>query len=277
MSKYTISLKNYCENRYTNESGTPAADVPAENVINWAAPKIFNFTFPVFDEEYRDDIETLIIRHFYFREIGFETFPMFQLKLHDRMLQVMPAINEMYSATITDGNKIFDFSDGGERRTYEEETSGETSKETSGEYEKNETTADKQQISISVSDTENHKYGENDTPQNAIPQGWGNNTYLSKYEYSDDTKSHTETRQVTNISAGSDGKINNGAIFHWDNGSNSGSESGSTSGAREFLETIYKIGDSKKNLEFLAEMESKFVSIETVLLNSLESLFMQIW
>lgn len=269
MSKYTISLKNYCENRYDIESGEPLSEATPETVIAWAAPKIFNFTFPVFDEDYRDDIETLIIRHFYFREIGFETFPMFQMKLHDRMLQVMPSINDMFTATLIDGNRIFDFSDGGEKRSYEEETSGESSKETSGDYEKSDTTADKQEIEIE----NNNKRGENDTPQNAIPQGWGNNTYLTKYEYQD----NTQTRRVTNIQADAEGKINNGAIFHWDHGENSGSESGSTSGAKEFLETVYKIGDSHKNYEFLLEMENRFVSIETVLLESLDSLFMQIW
>lgn len=269
MSKYTISLKNYCENRFNNESGVPLSEATPDAVISWSCDKVFNFTFPIFDPSYKTNLEILIIRHFYFREIGFETFPMFQLKLHDRMAQIMPVINEMYESTLTDGNKIFDFSDGGEKRAYEEDTSGESSKETSGDYEKNETTADKQEIEIIDGD----KRGENDTPQNAIPSGWGNNTYLTKYEYQD----HTQTRHVTNIQADADGKINNGAIFHWDHGDNSGSESGSNTGHREYLETVYKIGESKKNYEFLLEMENRFVSIETVLLESLDSLFMQIW
>lgn len=268
MSKYTTTIRNWCEAKY-HEQESSLESPSVETVIRYARPFMFDFIYPIFDIRYQEQIESNIIRHFYFREIGFETFGMFKVKLHDRMVTVMPAINEMFEATLIDGNKIFDFSDGGEKRNYEEDTTGESSKETSGEYEKSDTTADKQEIEVVDGD----KRGENDTPQNAIPQGWGNNTYLTKYEYQD----HTQTRRVTNIQADADGKINNGAIFHWDHGDNSGSESGSNTGHREFIETVFKIGDSKKNYEFLLEMENKFVSIESVLFESLDSLFMQIW
>lgn len=268
MSKYTTTIRNWCEAKY-HEQESSLESPSVETVIRYARPYMFDFIYPIFDIRYQEQIESNIIRHFYFREIGFETFGMFKVKLHDKMVTVMPTINDMFEATLIDGNKIFDFSDGGEKRSYEEDTSGESSKETSGDYEKNETTADKQEIEVVDGD----KRGENDTPQNAIPQGWGNNTYLTKYEYQD----HTQTRRVTNIQADADGKINNGAIFHWDHGDNSGSESGSNTGHREFIETVFKIGDSKKNYEFLLEMENKFVSIESVLFESLESLFMQIW
>lgn len=274
MSKYTTSVRNWCEAKYHEQEGGGLESPSVETVIRYARPFLFDFSYPIFDVRYQEQVESNIIRHFYFREIGFETFGMFKVKLHDKMVTVMPSINEMYESIIIDGNKIFDFSDGGEKRAFEEETSGENSKETSGAYEKDETTADKQNIEIS--DSETNKRGENDTPQNATqPNGWTLNGYLSGYTYEDNT--HTQTRRVTNIEADSQGKINNGALFHWDHGTNSGTESGSNSGTRNYLETIYKIGDSHKNYEFLLEMENKLVSVETVLFESLESLFMQIW
>lgn len=269
MSKYTTSVRNWCEAKYHEQEGGGLESPSVETVIGYARPFLFDFIYPIFDVRYQEQIESNIIRHFYFREIGFETFGMFKVKLHDKMVTVMPSINEMYESIITDGHKIFDFSDGGETRDYDETTSGSDSKTTSGAYDKDETTADKQEIEV----VDGNKRGENDTPQNAIPQGWGNNTYLTKYEYQD----HTQTRRVKNIQADSQGKINNGAIFHWDHGTNSGTESGSNTGKRKYLETIYKIGDSHKNYEFLLEMENKLVSVETVLFESLESLFMQIW
>lgn len=76
MSKYTTEL------RYIVESGTP----------------IFDFSYPIFDENYRKILEQKIIDTYYFREIGFETFGKFKHYLKTKMNTIMPYYNQLYDS-----------------------------------------------------------------------------------------------------------------------------------------------------------------------------------
>lgn len=63
---------------------------------------IFNFDYPFYDESKRADFETQFIRHFYFREIGFETEGMFQFYLENYLNAYMPNYNKMLWTTEQD-------------------------------------------------------------------------------------------------------------------------------------------------------------------------------
>lgn len=89
MSKYTTELRYICEN-------LAGIDGSVDDIIQAAIPAIFNFDFPIFDENYRSVLEAKIVRHFYTREIGLETFALWQLKLETRMVEYMPYANKLY-------------------------------------------------------------------------------------------------------------------------------------------------------------------------------------
>ena len=59
MAKYTTEVRTICEQlaEYTDRQGFDEID----NVIEKAYPKIFNFDFPIFDEEYRPFLEKKIL------------------------------------------------------------------------------------------------------------------------------------------------------------------------------------------------------------------------
>lgn len=76
MAKYTVELRKIVE------SG-----------IN-----IFNFPYPFYDEEKRQEFEQKFIRHFYFREIGAETVDRFRFYLRDKMDVVFPYYNKLFEA-----------------------------------------------------------------------------------------------------------------------------------------------------------------------------------
>lgn len=62
---------------------------------------IFDFSYPIYDEHKRHEFESAFMRHFYFREIGFDTVDMFKHYLHDKFVLVFPYYNElMRTATI---------------------------------------------------------------------------------------------------------------------------------------------------------------------------------
>lgn len=56
--------------------------------------------YPIFDEQYRNVLNTKIIEHFWFREIGFETIHMFLFALNRKMNEIMPYYNQRYKSEL---------------------------------------------------------------------------------------------------------------------------------------------------------------------------------
>ena len=56
--------------------------------------------YPIFDEEYRRGLNTKIVEHFYYREIGQETPELFKRFLNRRMNEVMPYYNLLYESNL---------------------------------------------------------------------------------------------------------------------------------------------------------------------------------
>lgn len=56
--------------------------------------------YPIYDEAYRVPLNTKIINHFYWYEIGYETAPMFAFAMGRRMSEVMPYYNKLYESEL---------------------------------------------------------------------------------------------------------------------------------------------------------------------------------
>lgn len=105
MSKYTTELRYICENLAGLDESVDGDDV--STVISKALPKLFSFNFPIFDEAYRTVLETKIVKHFYTREIGFETFGLFKLKLDTKLNEIMPYYNKLYNSELLEYNPLY--------------------------------------------------------------------------------------------------------------------------------------------------------------------------
>lgn len=57
---------------------------------------IFDFDYPVLDDATKKRIEIAILKHYYYREIAFETIGQFKIKLNDRLNLIMGRYNAMY-------------------------------------------------------------------------------------------------------------------------------------------------------------------------------------
>lgn len=90
MSRYTTMLRYVVENIVTSR-GREIGN-PKENATI-AAPVIFNFTFPIWDEEDRLKFETDFIMKYYMREIGLETVSLWKLYLENWLNTNMPYWN----------------------------------------------------------------------------------------------------------------------------------------------------------------------------------------
>ena len=106
MSKYTAELRFICESLAGLDSSQGFNSV--DDIIKKARTKIFNFDYPIFDINYRESLECKILRHFYTREICEETFALWQLRLQQRLWEVMPYYNLLYKSELLQYNPFIE-------------------------------------------------------------------------------------------------------------------------------------------------------------------------
>ena len=95
MSKYTTEIRYICEHYAGLTESTGFEDV--DEIVEKARHKIFS-KYPIFDENHRAELEKKILKHYYTREIGFETVGLFKLYLNNRMAEIMPYYNKLYES-----------------------------------------------------------------------------------------------------------------------------------------------------------------------------------
>ncbi len=71
-------------------------------------PIVFDFDFPIFDENYRSVLETKILKHYYTREIAHETVGLWKLKLNTKLNEIMPFYNQLYKSELIEFNPLYD-------------------------------------------------------------------------------------------------------------------------------------------------------------------------
>lgn len=105
MSKYTTEVRFICE----NYAGLQDSTSNYRDVIEKSRAKVFDFDFPIYDESYRSVLETKILKHFYTREIGFETVGLWKLWMDKRLNEIMPYYNQLYKSATLEFNPFYDF------------------------------------------------------------------------------------------------------------------------------------------------------------------------
>lgn len=105
MSLYTTEVRYICETlaNYDESQGYKRVN----DIVEQAAPQIFDDDFPIFDETYRPILEAKILKHYYTREIGFETVGLWQLKLNNKMNEIMPYYNKLYNSELLEFNPLY--------------------------------------------------------------------------------------------------------------------------------------------------------------------------
>lgn len=91
MSKYTMTIKDIVDN-YSLLSESKKID----DKLDYARQYIFDFDYPVIDDTTKKRIEIAILKHYYLREIAFETIGIFKIKLNDRLNLIMSRYNALY-------------------------------------------------------------------------------------------------------------------------------------------------------------------------------------
>lgn len=307
MSKYTTEVRFICENYSGLDDSVGYSNV--EDVIANSRAKVFDFYYPIYDESYRSVIETKILKHFYTREIGAESVALWKLWLNTRMNEIMPYYNQLYKSALIEFNPLFDTDyttthDGQssgtsddsvsenttDTKNYQTTDSGtntsEESIESSTENELNGTTG------ISGTNTNSHNGNKwqyySDTPQGGI-NGIDNMTYLTNVTHetnvSSDSATNNEENSInqTNNTEQTTTTTNTNTINITKNETGNGTRNRSENKESEFnntdnyIEHICGKRGTNSYSNMLLEFRKSLINVDTMVINELSDLFMNVW
>lgn len=184
MAKYTTEVRSICEHfaGRTESSGYSSVD----EIISQSYNQIFD-NFPIFDETYRETLCSKILKHYYTREIGAESFGLWKLMLNRRMAEIMPYYNQLYESELITIDPLKNYK-GGFNRTLNKTGNSLASEISSGTSGKTGTV------------DHLHTGGYEDTDDH-------NNTHLKS-----GSKENVTTGNVTNEMAGTETNTRNGVV-----------------------------------------------------------------
>ena len=285
MAKYTTEVRTICEYYANPTNQTPSDFMDVSETIQAAIPSIFNFTFPIFDEDYLNPLETKILMHYYTREIGMETVGLWRLKLETKLNEVMPYFNQLYKSELLEFNPFYDVELGTTRNNEHNqienatENADATSKsETDTTQTTKDTIADTDNTTINSTVTRNNteKNAYSDTPQGQVSKV-DNYTYLTNY------------RNVNNTGTDSTDETNNRTYNRTADGTLTGNVTNNSSSTNEiqnnknitstddYIEKVSGKRGTSSYSHMLKEFRETFLNIDMQVIDSLSDLFMGVW
>lgn len=315
MSKYTTELRFICETLcgYTESQGLSKV----EEIISKSAALIFDFDYPIFDENYKIPLEKKIIRHYYLREIGFETLGIWKLKLNDKLNEIMPYFNQLYKSELLKFNPLIDvdvkttsntagtgqsdFSQTDTKNTtehsaFEGSKSGTSTTENKTDGTLTNATSSSNSGTTSDTSTASKSYDDyddySDTPQGSVGN-LTNLTYLTNARHKHGNSSDTTTAKGTSTgeltssstdtskSTGTNKETTAGTESTTNdktfNSSDNMSSNTNTTNTQDYLENIIGKRGGQTYSAMLNEFRKTFLNIDKMIMDELSDLFMTIY
>lgn len=289
MSKYTTEVRFICEN-YAGLSESVGYD-SVDEVISKARSKVFDFKYPIFDENYRPVLETKILLHYYTREICEETVGLWKLRLKTKMMEIMPYYNKLYESELLEFNPLYDvdyYREGDKTGKEDNTTTNNLNRntKTSGSDKNNvvSQTGGNDQVSTENRDVFSEWNLYSDTPQGGIEGILGaedepsleDNGYLTNARHilhdgdgttasGTTTYGKTENEQGTTVYGKHTDTADTGTVDF----------DGNT--LEEYAEHIYGKMQGKSPSQLLTEFRETFLNIDMMIINDLRNLFFNLW
>lgn len=287
MSKYTTELRYICESLTGHNDSVGYDDI--DSVIDDAVPLIFTFDFPIFDETYRTPLCTKILRHYYTREIGLETYGLWKLKLQTKLNEIMPYYNKLYETELFKYNPLYDVdmttTNVGSKTG--ENTNVGTNRNTTEKDSKNvinevETNNDKRiNTSSSSETTENNDVKRDlysDTPQGALT-GVESGTYLTNARKISDDVSGNRIGNNVESTQGDNSRVNSSE--HTSTGgevvSGESSTVGRTRNTEDYVMHVMGKSAGASYAKMIKDFRENLLNIDMDVIRDLSDLFMLIW
>lgn len=286
MSKYTTEVRYICEVKAGLTESKGFNDV--DSILTTAAPNIFNFDFPIYDEQYRLVFEKMILRHFYVREIAFETVGLWQLKLWDKLNLIMPYYNQLYLSALLEFNPLYDVD---YTVLHMGEASGSTAesenisedKDRSGTYNSTKNTSDSGSRNVSENDTTSNTQWNlfSDTPQGGINGITADNDSVADNTYLTDARKITDDGSVAKQIAETDSRTIGEQRADTDSVSEDTAiarqKAGSVTNMDSYTDKVSGKRGGLTYAKMLKEFRETFLKIDEMVCKELEPLFFGLW
>lgn len=298
MSKYTTEVRFICEHYAGLDESEGYANV--EEIIERARPKVFDFDYPIFDSSYKPILETKILKHYYTREIGFETVGLWKLKLNMLMNEIMPYYNKMYESELIEFDPFTDVDkriehEGSDNGTKNTDATSTSNGSLEGVRNDNSTTVSngtfngrKEDESETVYEGEKNEWDlYSDTPQGGISgiedayDGVSNNAYLTDARNIKDEENSTTNVNATEVTTNAD---SNTTTFTNRTTNNESTENTTNTDVDEthsnqnrWVEIIKGKQGSLSYSKLLEEFRNTFLNIDMMIIEELNGLFFMLW
>lgn len=267
MSKYTTELRFICETYAGQTESSGYASIT--ETIEKARPKVFDFSFPIFDESYRPVLETKILKHFYTREISEETVGLWKLRLDTKLNEIMPFYNKLYETELITFNPLY-MTDLHTDRSVKRNNAfkSETESENSGTRNTTNSAESSGSRETSYNNISDDWTVYSETPQGSLT-GVENETYLTNATHSygnTEGSESTEGTENTQSSAGSETTAGNA----------SSTTQGSGNDTETYIDHVYGYAGSNPS-ENIVKFRAALLNIDVQILNDLQPLFFNLW
>lgn len=253
MSKYTTEVRFICENSAGLSESEGADNV--DSILDKCWNKVFNFDFPIFDENYRQVLCRKILKHYYTREIAHETVGRWKLALNAKLNEIMPYYNQLYKSELLEFNPFYDVD-----LTRSREGSG-TSNRTSNNTETNSGTSKNVSSGSGTSNTDTlNRFS--DTPQNSM-----------------DTQGITDSVPLTSVNKVNEDNTttneNTDTLTRNDNKTGSGTEN--INNTDKYIETIKGKQGTENYSSLLKKFRETFLNIDMMIIEDCSDCFFTLW
>ncbi len=251
MSKYTTEVRFICESLagLTESVGFDKID----EVITKSSPKIFS-SYPIYDEAYRDILNSKILKHYYTREICEETYGLWKLRLNAKMEEIMPYYNEMYKSAMINFNPMYDTDIEVERNNDNTRTQQDIGNSTNSNNTKTTTTGNQ--------NSKNTQYNYfSDTPQGRLDET------LEQHNYLTSANKNTSDTGVTDVNTAT-GNSNGVGTFNTNSTANT---------TDKYIERIKGKRGASSYSYLLKEYRETIINIDMMIIEELGDLFFKLW
>jgi hypothetical protein len=202
MSSYTMELREYIDELLVPES------IPTINdKLEKARKLIFNFDYPIFDQDYKPIFERHFLRNFYMREIGYETEGLFKFYLENWLSINMPYWNKMFESELLVynplQNSLMDV-------THTKKNDGNT-KGTNNSTAKNDSLSGNDSNST-VTDNSFNRSLESNNPDSRLAITTQDGKGVIEYASGINEETNTNSTSTTNHSGGSNSSTSSGSV-----------------------------------------------------------------
>ena len=275
MSKYTTEVRFICESLTGHDDSTGYDDI--DSIIQNAIPLIFSFDFPIFDEEYRNVLCTKILRHYYTREIGLETYGLWKLKLQTKLNEIMPYYNKLYESELYKYNPLHDVDmtttnvgqKTGERTDVQNDD--RTNTFSGSRTSENEQTNVASNENVRNSDSQDRDMY-SDTPQGSLT-GVDTNSYLTNFRKVLGTNNTTDKGNATDIAQGKQTTSDQNS----ESSRGTNTSIGKTNNTEDYVMHVVGKSAGANYAKMIKDFRDNLLNIDMDVIRDLGELFMLLW